>query len=200
MKFSLLILLFLASCANHDNVSKKDPADTTGTGKIADSLPPALTDSILPTSTLQQQVSSILNAHMNEWVLASDSNTSWQKDEFDYFVVPKRKTDPDYPYLAKGDYDADGKVDVAALVKKRSGPQFELLIISDYQSAAPHFSTYKEDIDLCAITTYPRETLTGINGEKVKMKGDGIGVEYFEKSSFVVYWNGKGYKRVWTGD
>lgn len=63
---------------------------------------------------------------------------------------------------------------------------------------------WEEDISAeSAISTTPRSEVEGIDGEKtkkVRMKGDGINVEYFEQASFVLYWDKSGFKRLQTGD
>ena len=54
-----------------------------------------------------------------------------------------------------------------------------------------------------ALSTIPNSTIEGMDGEKIKkikLKGDGINVEYFEKASFVLYWDKSSFKRIQTGD
>ena len=36
--------------------------------------------------------------------------------------------------------------------------------------------------------------------KKIKLKGDGINVEYFEKAAFVLYWDKGSFKRIQTSD
>ncbi|MFN8290697.1 MAG: hypothetical protein U0U70_10595 [Chitinophagaceae bacterium] len=132
--------------------------------------------------------------------VVNDSSAKWMKDVFDSFIVPRRKEDPDYPYIAKGDFNGDGRQDAAALVKVKDKPEYEVAIIMGSPLDKNRISFWKEDIDVCAISTYPKGELAGIGSGKVKMKGDGINVEYYEKAAFVLYWNGKEFKRVYTAD
>jgi hypothetical protein len=193
----LLCLLFVIACNNQsgtkneatsDTVTKKDTTVTDITP------PPAVSD---PTVQLLENM--LVQQGLNDWHVVNDSTAGWPKDEFDYFIAPKRKTEPLYPYIAKSDFDADGNPDMAALVKSKNN-QFMILIARNYHSDKAVLDQWKEDIDLCALSVFPKGDLDGIKGEKVKLKSDAIGVEYFEKSSFVVYWDGKKFKRVWTGD
>ncbi len=194
------LLLLLFSCGQKDSKDKRTtidsviaPPDSTIIKPSADSIPAVI--------GMESTVNTLLkNKYGDTWVVVNDVGANWPKDVYDYFVVTKRKTDPNYPYIAKGDYNGDGKEDLAALVNKKGTKEYQVAIISDHQSLTPVFYTWKEDIDVAAVSTYPKDELNGINGEKIKMKGDGVGIEYYETSSFVLYWNGTTFKRVWTGD
>ncbi len=205
MRYSCcLLLLFLFSCGHlkQPGNSGNLPADTSG--KTADTFstqPPPTRDSLPGPSALAASLNQWLKEKSGgPWQVADDATANWPKDEFDYFIAPKRKDQPDYPYIIKGDFNGDGKEDAAALVLNPANREYQLAIIESFgtESAAARF--WKEDMDLSALSLYPKGDLDGINGEKVKMKGDGITVEYYEKSSFVIYRSGTGYKRVWTGD
>ena len=116
------------------------------------------------------------------------------------FIVPKRKENPNYPYITKGDYNADGKEDMAAVVIDSTKTAYQIAIIL----SADKIMFWKEDVlDDAAISTVPKSTIEGMDGEKtkkIKLKGYGINVEYFEKASFVLYWDKGSFKRIQTGD
>ena len=59
---------------------------------------------------------------------------------------------------------------------------------------------WNDDVRGAAINTNPKEAVGGIDGKVAKMKSEGINVEFFEKSSWVLYWNGSAFKKIWTGD
>lgn len=200
--FTCLLLSFLISCGQK-NAKVKDqlpPADTVITKPDNTSVKPP-TDSLPPVTGMENSINTLIKKKYGEqWIVVNDVTANWPKDVFDYFIKSKRKTEPDYPYIAKGDFNGDGKEDIAALINKTGSKEYQVAIILDYNSPAPAFHLWKEDIDLTAVSLYPKGELGGINGEKVKMKGDGVGIEYYETSSFVLYWTGSGFKRVWTGD
>ncbi len=198
---SIILMVSLLACGHHTSDKQVDKKDSSAI--ITDSLPPAgnITDSIAAPTQLASTISGLLkNKYSEEWILVNDFMANWPKDEFDYFIAPKRKTEPDYPYIATGDFNGDGQEDAAVLAVKSGTKEYQVFIISDYTSATPSFYSWKEDIDVTALSRYPKGELDGINGEKIKMEGDGIGIEYYEKSSFVLYWTGNKFKRVWTGD
>jgi hypothetical protein len=136
----------------------------------------------------------------NKWHVLNDQEAKWMKDAFDYFIVPKRKEDPDYPYITKGDFNADGKTDIAAVVTDDDKKDFRIAILL----GSGKIELWEEDILInAALTTVPKGMIEGgdiDHPKKIKLKGDGINVEYFEQASFVIYWNGSSFKRIQTGD
>jgi hypothetical protein len=132
--------------------------------------------------------------------IVNDSIAKWPRDVFDYFIAPKRKTEPDYPYITKGDFNGDGQQDAAALVKLKDKAAYQLAILFGSPLDKNRIQFWKEDIDICAVSLFPKGDLEGIDKPKVKMKGDGINVEYYESAAFVIYWDGKTFKRAYTAD
>jgi hypothetical protein len=183
-----LLLGIIVSCNNASTDKTTNTAGDTVQQKNSIIASPGM-----PGPTLRDSVSNLANTL--GWELVSDSIAQWPKDVFDYFIAERRKTDINYPYIAKVDMKGNGKGSIAALVKEKSNGQYQLLVIDDIKDPATKVQTWKEDIDICAISTYKK---TG--NEKVKMKGDGINVEYFEKAAFVIYWNGTELKRFYTAD
>ncbi|MDZ4795180.1 MAG: hypothetical protein SGI83_12945 [Bacteroidota bacterium] len=136
----------------------------------------------------------------NKWHVLNDKEAKWMKDAFDYFIVPKRKTAPNYPYITKGDFNADGNPDMAAVVTDSLKANYRIAIIL----GPGNVKLWEEDIMIdAALSTVPPSTIEGMDGEKtkkIKLKGDGINIEYFEKASFVLYWDKSSFKRIQTGD
>jgi hypothetical protein len=200
-----VVLLFLAACAGKSNKEKE-----TSSTKDSLAVSPVAAD-----TTKQQMVhidsqtreQSLVNASLagskQNWTVLNDNTAHWIKDEFDYFIAPKRKEDPNYPYIAFGDYNADGKTDTAAVVTDSTHKNYRIAILLGNE-----IKFWDEDIgEDAAINTLPKPgEIKGMaegDIEKtkiVKTKGDGIEVNYFEKASFVLYWNGKSFKRIQTSD
>ncbi len=203
------LLVFIAaisllSCGQNSTEKKKEtPKDDTA--KIAvdttKATLPVLDNPPAYISPDQAAVNELLKAsYGNEWHVMSDNEATWMKDAFEYFIVPKRKENPNYPYITKGDYNADGKEDMAASVIDSTKTAYQIAIML----SADKIMFWKEDVlDDAAISTVPKSTIEGMDGEKtkkIKLKGDGINVEYFEKASFVLYWDKGSFKRIQTGD
>ena len=136
----------------------------------------------------------------NKWHVLNDKEAQCMKDVFDYFIAPKRKENPDYPYITKGDFNGDGKTDTAAVVTDDDKKDFRIAILS----GPGKIELWEEDVLInAALSTVPKGTIEGgdiDHPKKIKMKGDGINVEYFEQASFVIYWNGSSFKRIQAGD
>lgn len=134
------------------------------------------------------------------WFTVNDEEATWMKDAFDYFIVPRRKTNPTYPYISFGDYDGDGATDTAALVRDSTKTKYAIAIVP--AKSKPYLWT--EDIsDEAAVSTMQKSTVEVIDGEKtkrIKLKSDAINIEFFETASFLIYFNKGKYNRLQTGD
>jgi hypothetical protein len=198
MRFLMLMASFtLASCSGN-NPAKEITSNESVPGKKPAVSQPADKEK---RSGDEAYINTLLEKKQKEgWHVLNDKEAGWMKGVFDYFIVPKRKELPDYPYITKGDFNADGRSDLAAVVTNAKKNAYQVAIITD--TSAIDFWT--EDIlEDAALSMTPRSTIEGAEGErakKIKLKGDGINVEYFEKASFVIYWTGSGYKKIQTGD
>jgi len=205
---SLLILgslSLIAACGSHKE--KEEPVVTTDTvvnnTVTKDTADDPASKLPQPASLLSKVVNGLLDArYEGKWVVVNDSVAQWPKEYFDYFVVNGRKKDKEYPYIVKGDFNGDGENDVAALVKEIKGNDFQLAIVlrKVNKTEKSEYFFWNEDIDMAALELYPNGEIMNLDTKPVKMRGDGITVEYYEKASFVVYWDGKGFKRVYTSD
>ena len=117
-------------------------------------------------------------------------------------VTPERKNDPDFPFVTRGDYDCDGKPDVAAIVTDSLHKEVRIVYILNDGNK---ISWWKEDVQGGAMKNLPKSEVSGFEnldekGKKIQMKCDGLEVAWFEKSSYVIYWDGKGFANIWTSD
>ncbi len=196
--------IMLLSCGENSSSKKKEittedtvkkAADTTKTVPAVEEEPPTY---VSPDEAL---VNDALKAkYGNRWHVLNDKEAKWIKDAFDYFIVPKRKENPNYPYITKGDYNADGKPDIAAVVTDSTKSSYQVAILL----GVDNIKLWDEDIMIdAALSSIPKSTIEGMDGEKtkkIKLNGDGINVEYFEKASFVIYWDKSFFKKIQTGD
>ncbi len=116
----LFVAILFVACGQNSS-DKKTTNDTTNT---PDSTPPIVTkdtaqSGIVPGSAKVNEF--LKKQNEPEWHVVTDKETGWMQDAFDYFFFPDRKNDPDFPFIAKGDYDCDGKKDSAAIVTNDGG-------------------------------------------------------------------------------
>ncbi|HEV7781731.1 MAG TPA: hypothetical protein VGO58_10730 [Chitinophagaceae bacterium] len=193
--------VLLLSCGENASKQKKEPLLTDTTAKTTDTAAKQPDQPIVYTAPYEAVINTSLQEKWgNQWHVLNDQEAHWMKDAFDYFIVPKRKTEPNYPYIAKGDFNGDGKEDMAAVITDSLKKKYRVAILLDTSKILLWDEDIMED---AAISTVPKSDIDGMDGEKtkkVKMKGDGINVEYFEKASFVLYWDKSGFKRIQTGD
>ena len=196
-------LFLLAACGPKKDSGKETvtPGDSLATADTVSTNHQSVDVTTVTSTALAKEINGLLHEKFGgTMVLLNDSLANWPKDEFDYFIAPKRKDQPDYPYIVKGDFNGDGQEDAAALVKETVKGKYQVAVIFGAPLDRNRILFWTEDINVCALSTYPKGPLEGMDTGKVNMKGDGIGVEYYEKSSFVLYWNGSAFKRAWTGD
>lgn len=205
--FYISLFAFLVSCnSNSKPGTNEDPVSISGSDSTSISRKETRADStIIPVSPMAEKINTILGS-MNEsaaWHVLNDKEARWISGQFEYFIAPKRKDNPDYPYIAAGDFDGDNRPDLAAVVTDSTRVNYQLIIISDIDSNRK-INYWKEDIlEDAAISTAPKGDIEGTVNEKVKkvkLGSEAIHVEYFEKASFIIYWNGKSFKRIQQGD
>lgn len=194
-----LLALVLFSCGQGPADKKKNDADSAG--KVTDTTDSRdftikdVGESIRFNSILRQKGS-------GQWHVVTDQESGWTKDVMDYFVVNERKNDPEFPYIAKGDYDCDGIRDIAALVTDSSNSKSMIVFLL---KEGKEMRWWTEDVKGGAIANLPKTEVTGFGEDideekKVKMPCDGVNVVWFESASYVVYWNGSKFDRIGTSD
>ncbi|MFZ1534685.1 MAG: hypothetical protein WAT14_10970, partial [Chitinophagaceae bacterium] len=99
MKFLLFIAtVSLLSCSQKSKKGKEDvpKTDTIITNVDTAKTTPLVKDDPLPyNSPLEQPLNEALKkVYGNDWHILNDQEAKWMKDAFDYFIVPKRKVDP----------------------------------------------------------------------------------------------------------
>lgn len=208
MRFLIFITaILLLSCGQNSSVKKVESANKDTIKKEVDLVKNTtvvkVEETIYVTPDEGMFNEALIAKFGAKWHVVNDKEAKWIKDAFDYFIVPKRKELPNYPYITKGDFNGDGKADIAAVVtdSTRSSYQVAIILWPD------NIKFWDEDIMVdAALTTISKsEVISMPIGEtervkKIKMKTDGINVEYFERASFVVYLDKGTFKRIQTGD
>ena len=200
--FYISLFALLVSCNSNSKTGTNDGPDSSN---IISKNKTRADSTITPGSALAEKVNAVLRATRESaaWHVLNDKEAKWISGQFEYFIAPKRKDNPDYPYIASGDFDGDNRQDLAAVVTDSTRTNYQLVIISDIDSNRK-INYWKEDIlEDAAISTAPKGDIEGTVNEKVKkvkLESEAIHVEYFEKASFIIYWNGKSFKRIQQGD
>lgn len=196
MRYLFILMCIIAGC-NSSSDKNSDGFDTTGlVTSHKDTVSAVHAPSYQPTST-ERQLNAVLQRKFNgKWIVVNDTMVKWPADVFGYFIAGKRAADPDYPYIVTADFDANDKKDMAVIVTDSVMKRGRIAIISDTENV----TFWEDDVFGAAISVQPKSAIGDIYGKTVKMMADGINVEFFEKSSFVLYWNGKTFKKAWTGD
>ena len=208
--YLMAVTCLLIACGQEKTSQQKSPSgDSTTVHKIDTSVSspqPAVPVQKKPSADYitpnEAPVNKALLARFgNEWHVLNDREASWIKDAFDYFIVSRRKEQPDYPYIALGDFNGDEKQDTAAMVTNKGHHQYRIAVLLAGSKAL----LWDEDILAdAAIQTFsksmPVEVMNGEKIKKIKLKNDGINVEYFERASFVLYLDKGKLKRLQTGD
>jgi hypothetical protein len=180
-----LLLFTLLAC---NNKGKPDiPAKDTTAATPTDSLPPQ-----------RSGVNNLLSGQPGQWHVMTDAETGWTQDALEYFVYPQRKTDPDYPFITRGDYNCDGQPDMAALVTDSSRLVRLIFIYHDNKTA-----WWPEDMQGAALKNMKKQDFGAMKDEeevRVSLPCDAVEAEWYEKATQVIYWDGKTFKNVWTGD
>ena len=187
MKFiALLLLCGLLGCKD-----KKRTVETPTPVVQTDTLPD------LSRTPGLDSVNSLLSKLPGGWQLVTDSGSGWTRDALEYFVYTRRKTEPDYPYISRGDYNCDGQPDVAALVADSNDIRLAFLLSGE------KMEWWTEDMRGAALSNMKKQDFVAMKDErelKVSLGCDAVEAEWFEKATQVIYWDGKKFQNVWTGD
>jgi hypothetical protein len=131
----------------------------------------------------------------DKWHVLTDKEAGWDKNIYDNNIAGKKKKDPNFPYITKGDFNGDGKIDYAAIVTDNGHTENKIAIIA----GAGHIVIWGDDyVGNGTLETIYNTDLKGVdndgNEKQVKMKGDGIKVIMFDVGGYTIYWNGSSYK------
>lgn len=202
LKFAIPFLILSCNSGKSDKKTDKPPDTSIRTATTTVTKPAIKKDStVFYTAPGEQSVNKALEKkYGTKWQVLNDARASWMKDAFEYFIVPKRKEFPDYPYITRGDFNGDGKQDTAAVITDSLKTKYQIAVIS----AGGKITLWDEDIMAdAALSTAPKSVIEIPYGEttrKFKLKAESINVEYYERASFILYWEKSSLKRIQTGD
>jgi len=153
----------------------------------------AITQSDAPSSP-----SSITIDDLSETVKRALANGAFAKD---YDISPRVN-----PSFLHGDFDGDGRMDVATLVKERSTGKFGIAIVHGANNkvtilgAGTSIGNGGDDFEwMDSWEIYSKDhAIKGTNTPK--LRGDALLVSKSEAASALIYWNGKRYVWLQQGD
>jgi|GEM_PF-4788663 len=142
----------------------------------------------------------IKNNYGSQWYILNDKQANWDKYDLENFILPARTNDPDYPYIIKGDFDGNGKLDYAATLSKSNDNKMSKIII-----LLDNGDVYFWDLDprLYSFSCITERKITSHYDDDlmVNLKGDGIGLGIYETGySEVIYWTGSDFRSIYNGD
>jgi hypothetical protein len=113
------------------------------------------------------------------------------------------------PYYLQGDFDGDGKLDLAVLVRGSESGKAGILVVFQGRSesvllgAGVELGSGGDDFSWMDVwSVYPKGPLERGAGESgpPKLRGDALAVEKSEAASAIVYWDGKAFRWYQQGD
>jgi hypothetical protein len=146
---------------------------------------------------LEAEVNAALAAQFGaKYRVVTDKDRGWDAYSFEHFVLPNRKTFEYYPYIVKGDFDGDRVADLAAEVINTENNYHRLAFVW----GDGRLTFY--DGQLCsAISFLPaNEWKSHWEATAVHLAADAIMVECFEKSAWILYWDGHAFQQYWMSD
>ncbi|MFZ1561626.1 MAG: zinc-ribbon domain-containing protein [Saprospiraceae bacterium] len=190
---------------NKDQVEKFEYAAKAQLGlcqnskqEILEDLESQLQLKLMGLADLEGDINTILaEKYGTKYRVTTDNDRKWEKYAFENFVTPERKKFEYYPYIVKGDFNGDGNLDLAAEVINTENNYGRLAIIWGKSNAIKFY-----DGQLCsAISFIPNnEWKSHWESGSVQLQGDAILVTCFEKSAWILYWDGNSFQQYWMSD
>ena len=142
----------------------------------------------------------IKNNYGSQWYILNDKQANWGEYALENFILPARTNDPDYPYIIKGDFDGNGKLDYAATLSESNDNEMSKIIII-LDNGNVHFWDLEPGLYSFHCITERKITSHYDDDLMVNLKGDGIGLGIYETGySEVIYWTGSDFRSIYNGD
>ena len=206
----LLILnaaIILVSCGQDSAKEKEQTQKDSFTQKIdtTGDLPGSL-NSVGPADQLTDEaiVNDLLKTNVgNKWRVLTDKDVKDRSSYYDEMVQKERKTNPNFPFIVKADFDGDNKMDYAALVTNDE-QEWERLLTRVYVIPAEGKAVTFEESTMPITTLRVVKKSAVIDGhmddkdKKLVLKTDGLEVITGEAGGYYLYWDGRNIKMLYT--
>ncbi len=148
-------------------------------------------------SSLRDRIESIVKNKLgSQWYILNDKQAKWDNYDLENLIVPYRNENPDYPYIIKGDFDGNGKLDYAATFSESGDLVSKIAIIFDSGKV------YFWDIEyptLCMLDCEKKQDIYRLNYDSsVKLIGDGIAIFYSGEGGELICWDGTEFKVIFS--
>ncbi len=148
--------------------------------------------------SLEKQFNNLIKTKLGStWKILNDEKANWDEYDFKNFILPERDRNPNYPYIAKGDFDGNEKLDYSAIISNFKNTIHKIVIVFDNGS----IRLWEIESGNVAIENISKQKITSFYNDKtVNLKGDAIQVIRYESYAFVIYWDGEKLNEITTSD
>ena len=140
-----------------------------------------------------------------KWHVVTDKQAAWDKQDLEYYLTAGRKKDPNYPFIIKGDFNGDNKMDYAALVTNDK-IYYDALVtrVAILPAEGSVVLIDENSFNKTVLTAVPKSSMIeGYDGtfdttKKVKVKYDAIDVNNHDGGGYYIYWDGTEFKLLYS--
>jgi predicted nucleic acid-binding Zn ribbon protein len=136
------------------------------------------------------------------YCVVTDKDILYVKYYINEYLIPRRKNNKYYPYIVKGDFDGDGKTDIAAIVKQTNDQLCGLgtnTFLAVFWGDEKGIKVYKnQEVSAISLLKY-EDVKKQFRRIPLKFRADAIVDEIWEKFDYLLYWNGYSFKEFMFG-
>jgi len=202
--FIIPVMLVFIACNQSKTKEKKEATQKDSSNMVSDS---AGANKNLPQRAMlpdEAMINGLLKSKGHEkWRLITDAEA--RVDSFNYYVETVGKArvkNPDFPFIAKGDFNGDGKMDYAALVM--TDEKFDtttltkvVIFLADGDMIITEAdSDNHTTVDLSPKSSKVHGFLDGKTETDIKLKYDAVDVSNWDAGGDYIYWDGKKWRKL----
>jgi hypothetical protein len=146
---------------------------------------------------VEAEMNSALSAkYGSNYHVLSDRDMNWGENYLS-MIADQRAKDKNYPYMVVADLDGDDIPDLAAEVMENGKDRHQLAVLWGRSKIVAVY-----DVQLCdAISLMgPKTYESGYEDHSLNLNHDALLVVCFEKSAWIMYWDGNQFNRYFTSD
>ena len=152
-------------------------------------------------NSIEREINTIIQKEMSsDWQVETDGTAKWYDYYMKQFILPERKTNPHYPYIAIGNFDNDKdslKNDYAAIIINIKDNSKKVVLIQNKKKVFV-LSNYAEETGISTIARYKAYDM--FKDVTTAMPCDGVNIVAYEKGSEIYYIDSDKVKTITTSD